>query len=55
MSILDSFSPYIQTNVLIGKDRKLLKTPVQTQDDRQSTLLILDMDGGGSKVSTELH
>ncbi len=37
------------------EDKKLLKTPIVIQDQKQSTLFILYMAGGGSEVSTDSH
>ncbi len=38
-----------------GRDRQLLKTPILTQDHRQSRLFILYMADGVSQVSTKLR
>ena len=54
MSILDSLFSSIEINVFWG-DRKLLKTPVLTQYDRQSTFFIPYVAGGGSQISNELR
>ncbi len=55
MSILDPLFSSIEINMFFGGDCKLLKTPVLTQNDRQSTFFIPYVAGGGSKVSNKLR
>ena len=49
------YYPPLKLMCILGGCRKLLKTPIQTQDHRQRTLFIPYMDGSGSQVSIELH